>query len=165
MRYISQNAQFSSCGLYRYNLERTWAKGTGRVLFIGLNPSTANDQIDDPTIRRCVSFSRTWGYCAMEIVNLFAYRATHFSDLKKTKDPIGLYNDRWIAAAYQKKADIVVACWGNHGNYLQRSNTIKLQFKNLHCIKLNKTLQPAHPLYQKRDLNPLPMFGAKNSST
>ena len=88
----------------------------------------------------------------------------HFTDLKNTKDPIGHYNDRWIKAAYQK-ADIIVACWGNHGNYLQRSNTIKLQFKNLHCIKLNKTLQPAHPLYQKRDLNPLPMFDAKNAST
>ncbi len=164
MRYISQNAQFSSCGLYRYNLERTWAKGSGRVLFIGLNPSTANDQIDDPTIRRCVSFSRTWGYQAMEIVNLFAYRATHFTDLKNTKDPIGHCNDKWITAAYQK-ADIVIACWGNHGSYLQRSNDIKHQFKKLHCIKLNKTLQPAHPLYQKKDLNPSPMLGAKSLST
>ena len=157
MHYTSQNARFSSCGRYRYNLERSWKGGKGRVLFIALNPSTADDQTDDPTTRRCVSFAHTWGYQKMEIVNLFAYRATYFNDLKNVAHPIGYYNDGWIAAGYDN-ADLVIACWGSHGNYLQRGDAIRNRFKTLHCINCNKTQQPSHPLYQKGDLKPLPML-------
>ena len=66
MQYVSKNAQFSLCKRYRYSLERSWNGGEGRVLFIGLNPSTADHKKDDPTIRRCVGFAKSWGFNGME---------------------------------------------------------------------------------------------------
>lgn len=156
MQYVSQKARFSSCKRYRYRLEREWNEGRGTVLFIGLNPSTADHRRDDPTIRRCVRFARDWGYRRMQIVNLFAYRATYPEDLLTAADPVGSSNDRWISSSH-KEADLTVACWGNHGMHLQRDRIIRKRLDRLHCLRMNRSQQPAHPLYLKASLRPRPM--------
>jgi hypothetical protein len=155
MQYVSQKARFSSCRRYRYSLERTWDGGKGRVLFIGLNPSTADHKKDDPTIRRCVGFAKSWGFSGMEIVNLFAYRATFPTDLLKAEEPVGKYNDKWIRKAH-RRCDQAIACWGSTGSFLDRSERIANSLEDLHCIKINQDWQPAHPLYLKADLHPFP---------
>lgn len=156
MQYVSQKARFSRCRRYRYSLERRWANGDGKVLFIGLNPSTADQRQDDPTIRRCVGFAKSWGYAAMEIVNLFAFRATYPNDLKRAADPIGPANDRWIRTAIEN-CDLKIACWGSAGQFKQRGQIIRQTYSGLKCLRLNQSQQPAHPLYLKADLTPIPL--------
>ena len=148
---VNKNAIFSDCRKYRYALSRTWNGKKKTILFIGLNPSTANEKIDDPTIRRCINYAQNWGYGSLLMVNLFAYRATMPSELKNVKNPIGNDNDLHIIEL-SKKADIAVAAWGNEGNLLNRDKEVKKILPNLMCLKINKSGQPAHPLYQKKDL-------------
>jgi len=148
---VNKNATFSDCQKYRYALSRTWNGKKKTILFIGLNPSTANEKIDDPTIRRCINYAQNWGYGSLLMVNLFAYRATMPSELKNVKNPIGNDNDLHIIEL-SKKADIAVAAWGNEGNLLNRDKEVKKILPNLMCLKINKSGQPSHPLYQKKDL-------------
>ena len=148
---VNKNATFSDCRKYRYALSRTWNGKKKTILFIGLNPSTANEKIDDPTIRRCINYAQNWGYGSLLMVNLFAYRATMPSELKNVKNPIGNDNDLHIIEL-SKKADIAVAAWGNEGSLLNRDKEVKKILPNLMCLKINKSGQPAHPLYQKKDL-------------
>ena len=151
MSFIYKNATFSSCRTYRYSLSRIWDKKKKYVLFIGLNPSTANEESDDPTIRRCVNYAKNWGYGGFMMVNLFAYRTALPSKLKKVKYPVGQNNDKYIVTL-SKKADITVAAWGNNGNLYSRDKQILNLVPNLKCLKVNKSGQPAHPLYLKKDL-------------
>jgi len=148
---VNKNATFSDCRKYRYALSRTWNGKKKTILFIGLNPSTANEKIDDPTIRRCINYAQNWGYGSLLMVNLFAYRATMPSELKNVKNPIGNDNDLHIIEL-SKKADIAVAAWGNEGTLLNRDKEVKKILPNLMCLKINKSGQPSHPLYQKKDL-------------
>ena len=148
---VNKNATFSDCRKYRYGLSRTWNGKKKTILFIGLNPSTANEKIDDPTIRRCINYAQNWGYGSLLMVNLFAYRATIPSELKNVKNPIGNDNDLHIIELL-KKADIAVAAWGNEGTLLNRDKEVKKILPNLMCLKINKSGQPSHPLYQKNDL-------------
>jgi len=148
---VNKNATFSDCRKYRYALSRTWNGKKKAILFIGLNPSTADEKIDDPTIRRCINYAKNWGYGSLLMVNLFAYRATMSSELKNVKNPIGNDNDLHIIEL-SKKADLAVAAWGNEGFFLNRDKEIKKILPNLMCLKINKSGQPAHPLYQKKDL-------------
>jgi len=148
---VNKNATFSDCRKYRYALSRTWNDKKKTILFIGLNPSTANEKIDDPTIRRCINYAQNWGYGSLLMVNLFAYRATLPSELKNVKNPIGNDNDLQIIEL-SKKADIAVAAWGNEGTLLNRDKEVKKILPNLMCLKINKSGQPSHPLYQKKDL-------------
>jgi hypothetical protein len=148
---VNKNAIFSDCRKYRYALSRTWNGKKKTILFIGLNPSTADEKIDDPTIRRCINYAQNWGYGSLLMVNLFAYRATLPSELKNVKNPIGNDNDLHILEL-SKKADLTVAAWGNEGFLLNRDKVVKKLIPNLMCLKINKSGQPAHPLYQKKDL-------------
>ena len=148
---VNKNATFSDCRKYRYGLSRTWNGKKKTILFIGLNPSTANEKIDDPTIRRCINYAQNWGYGSLLMVNLFAYRATIPTELKNVKNPIGNDNDLHIIEL-SKKADLAVAAWGNEGSLLNRDKEVKKILPNLMCLKINKSGQPAHPLYQKKDL-------------
>ena len=148
---VNKNATFSDCRKYRYALSRTWNGKKKTILFIGLNPSTADEKIDDPTIRRCINYAQNWGYGSLLMVNLFAYRATMPSELKNVKNPIGNDNDLHIIEL-SKKADIAVAAWGNEGSLLNRDKEVKKILPNLMCLKINKSGQPSHPLYQKKDL-------------
>ncbi len=143
---MQRTARFSPCSRYRYSLSRTWDKSLPRVLFIGLNPSTADDQCDDPTVRRCIGFAQRWGYGGLILVNLFAYRTTDPTGLTEVNDPVGPDNDRWIAIE-QTRAERVVAAWGNHGVLLNRDNAVLENLTQVYCLGITKPGCPRHPLY------------------
>ena len=177
MKYVSQGAQISHDGKYRYLLWREWrlhpkpakwfwwknedgspcVDGANQpigepetCLFIMLNPSTADAETDDPTIRRCVGFAADWGYDRVEIVNLFAYRATSpqtLLGLKHGDDPVGERNQDIFGFA-ARNAHLVVCAWGSHGSYLGQDETTRGWFtREAYC--LGRTLKgfPKHPLY------------------
>ncbi len=159
---MKRGAKFSADRRYRYALWRIWNESQKIVLFIGLNPSMADETKDDPTIRRCCQFVKDWGYGGMVMVNLFAFCATDFRDLKAAIDPVGAETDRWIQSPCQEAA-VVVAVWGNHGAYHNRAQIIRQRIPELWCISMNVTGEPAHPLYLKKtaQLQRLPL-GAKS---
>ena len=92
---MKTDAKFSACRKYRYALWRTWDESKPNVMIIGLNPSTADENENDPTITRCINFAKSWGYGGVCVTNLFAYCATVPSDMKASNDPIGSENDSW----------------------------------------------------------------------
>jgi hypothetical protein len=149
-----RGAVLSQCTQYRYLLWRVWQPNQRLVAFVGLNPSTADEQRDDPTIRRCVSFAKTWGYGGMIVANLFAYRATLPSELRIAFDPIGPENDDYLNILTTQCA-LVVACWGNHGTYLTRDNAVQRLFINLYALDLTKSGAPRHPLYVRGTATPI----------
>ena len=156
---IIKTAILSPEKLYRYVLSRVWDDAKEIVNFIGLNPSIADDTIDDPTIRRCVAFAKSWGYGGLYMTNLFAYRATDFANLlkaeKEGKDPVGHENDKWIKSV-ANQADKVVFVWGTKGVHNNRDKKVIDMFENRYCIKLSKNGEhPRHPLYLKSNLTPI----------
>jgi len=148
-------ADISFCGVYRYSLSRIWDESKPYVLFIGLNPSTADENKDDPTIKRCVDYAKRWGYGGLKMANLFAYRATQPSDLKKAKNPIGVDNDSYIKQL-SNNAGITIVAWSDDGIYLDRDKEVIKFIDNPMCLNINKSGQPSHPLYQKKTLKPKP---------
>ena len=125
---VERDATFSKDGLYRYRLGRTWGEcggssGSGALLVIGLNPSTADGERDDPTIRRCIDFARRWGHTSLVITNLFAHRATNPRALMDVDDPVGPKNDQWLIEE-AKRATQVLCAWGNGGKLLQRDKAV-----------------------------------------
>jgi len=150
MSTIKKSAVFSNCRKYRYSLTRSWNSADGYVLFIGLNPSIADETIDDPTLTRCINFAKDWGYGGLIMVNLFAYMSTYPTDLKKVKLPIGNNNNKHILKNHQK-SQLTVAAWGNDGCFLKRDKEVLKIICNPMCLNINKSGQPAHPLYQKKD--------------
>lgn len=149
-------AYLSHCRRYRYALWRTWDNTKPFVLFIGLNPSTADETSDDPTLVRCINFAKDWGYGGVCMANLFAYRATQPQAMKNASDPIGKDNNKWLKKL-SKQAGIVIAAWGNDGTYLGRSYEVQPLIAGMHCLKINKSGQPAHPLYQPSAAKPVLM--------
>ena len=152
---MKKDAKFSGCRKYRYFLWRVWDQSKSHVMFVGLNPSTADEIEDDHTLIRCMNYARSWGYGGVCMANLFAFRATEPEVMFAAHDPIGRDNDSWLIELSQKAA-IVVAAWGNSGSFKGRSNEVKQLLSNLHCLKINKSGEPAHPLYQKASLQPVP---------
>ena len=106
--YSRTGAEFDPTGAYRYSLWREWDARAPAVAFVMLNPSTADAARDDPTIRRCASFARSWGYGSLEVVNLFAYRASEPKRLRQTPDPIGPANDDYLVDAADRVQTVVV---------------------------------------------------------
>lgn len=153
---MKADAKLSDCRNYRFALWRTWDDSKPFAMIIGLNPSTADEVNDDPTLTRCINFAKSWGYGGVCMTNLFAYRATDPKDMKAQRDPIGVENDMWLTKL-ANDAGIVVAAWGNDGSYLNRSNMVVEMLPNLHYLKMNKSGEPAHPLYLKADLIPVLM--------
>ena len=156
-RFSNSGAVFSDCRKYRYALWRMWDEKKPLVMIIGLNPSTADEMGNDPTITRCISFARSWEYGAVCVTNLFGFRATAPSELKAYHDPIGKENDTWVHEM-SKEAAITVAAWGNHGKFLNRSVEFLSSLDQLHFIQMNKSGEPSHPLYLKAELKPFPMI-------
>lgn len=153
---MKTDAIFSDCRQYRFALWRTWNEQKPYAMIIGLNPSTADESKNDPTITRCINFAQAWGYGGLCMVNLFAYRATVPAVMMAAKEPVGADNDQWLSRL-ASDAGIVVAAWGNDGRFLDRSAQVKDLLSDLHCLKMNKSGEPAHPLYLKAELKPLPM--------
>ncbi len=150
-----RTAELSDDGVYRYALERRWQAELGlqselAVLFVMLNPSTADESADDPTVRRCVSFASSWGYTGVQVGNLFAFRATDPGRLKVATDPIGPENDAWIVRQAQSAA-LIVAAWGTHGDYLDRGSAVlallRATGRPVYCLGVTRSGQPRHPLY------------------
>lgn len=142
--------------MYRYLLWRQWA-GTDRlVLFVALNPSTADERQDDPTIRRCKGYASDWGATGFMVANLFAYRATLPADLLTAVAPIGPQNDQLLVEV-AKLSTLVIACWGNHGTHQGRSDAVRRLLPSLHSLRTNKTGEPCHPLYLPAGLKPIPL--------
>lgn len=143
-------AIFSRDRTHRYLLWRTW-DGPGRlVLFVGLNPSVADERTDDPTIRRCIGFARREGGSGVMVANLFSYCATDPADLKKATSPVGRANDRWLLAS-KALANTTVVCWGNHGRHRQRSSEVLPRLGQVHCFGKTGLGEPKHPLYLRAD--------------
>ena len=141
-----RSAGFSRCGRYRYWLRRIWDPALTHCVFIGLNPSTADATEDDPTLRRCISFARKWGYGSLLMVNLFSLRATDPSVLKLAADPVGPRTDLWLRRA-TAETDTIVAAWGNGGLLMNRAMTVHQMLKNPYCLGLTALGMPRHPLY------------------
>lgn len=156
----SADAILSACGTYRYRLSRHWPLGTGTALFIMLNPSTADASQDDPTIRKCTNYARAWGFARLEVVNLFAYRATRPADLRAALDSaVGPDNDDHIRAA-TRSADLVVAAWGAWKFAEPRAREVRRivePIAMLHYLALSKSGAPCHPLYLRNNLKPTPL--------
>jgi len=145
---------FSPCRTYRYTLWREWIGGSGYAMFVGLNPSTADETQDDPTIRRCIAFSKAWGYSGYCMTNLFAFRATDPAVMKRHPEPIGDFNDAWLLSC-AAGAGVVVAAWGTHGTHLGRDAGVRRLLRGLHYLRLTKDGHPAHPLYLPKTLTPV----------
>ena len=142
-------AEFSDDRAYRYLLGRRVSKSKRRLLFVMLNPGTADETHNDPTIRRCIGFAERWDFGMLEVANLFAYRTSYVAELRHAEDPIGPGNDLWINRALAS-ADRVVLAWGNHGSYMGRSHQVMRFISGLtrpYHLGLNKTGEPKHPLY------------------
>lgn len=152
MTPINQGAEFSKCGRYRYKLWRTLNVGSGSVLFVMLNPSTADADKDDPTIRRCVDFTHRWGYRKLYVGNLFALRSTDPSTLWTTEDPVG--PDNVSALRYMADQCAAVVCaWGNHGAWHLTGAWMRHRLSKylLFHLGLCKNGEPKHPLYLRAD--------------
>ena len=137
-----------------YVLSRIWDESKPLVVIIGLNPSTADEKDDDNTIKKCINFSKNWGYGGLYMLNLFAFRATAPSDMFNASSPIGEENSKYIEK-YSKLSDKVICAWGNNGNFKNRSKEVLLNIENKFYLKLNKTGEPAHPLYLNKNLIPI----------
>ena len=132
-----KNAIFSPCRRYRYALWRTWDQNKPSVLFIGLNPSTADETNDDPTLTRCINYAKYWGYGSVCIANIFAYRATKPKELFARKRIIGKENNHWLFKL-AIDADLVIAAWGNHGQYKKQSFACAINVQTITLFKINK---------------------------
>jgi hypothetical protein len=150
---IQKGATVSPCGAYRYQLWRVWDDSLPRVLFVMLNPSTADAETDDPTIRKCVKYAKAWGYGSLEVVNLFALRSTDPNKLLKHEAPIpwpendqyileSAYRSERIMAAWSRHKAVTVGARGSHVKAL-----LSLHGFDLYCLRTTKAGQPWHPLY------------------
>lgn len=146
-------ATFSPDRTYRYTLTRTWGDSPPAV-WVMCNPSTADAFKVDPTIRRCMTFSKAWHAGGIIVLNLFALRSTDPKNLYTHGDPIGLLNDDVIAGYFPVDVPVlgpVVAAWGAHGTHRNRGHLIRrlliARGARPLCLGLTKAGQPRHPLY------------------
>ena len=154
----AKDALISPCGKYRYWLTRRWADGPALLPIVMLNPSTADAAVDDPTIRRCMSFARREGFGGVFVINLFAFRATSPDDMRASADPVGPDNDYWTIRVLKGARAInipILAAWGAHGDHRSRANYVR-GMANMHgarltCLGTTKQGHPRHPLYVKGD--------------
>jgi len=152
-------AVYSDCMAYRYRLTRVWGAGQRRVVFVMLNPSTATELQNDPTVERCERRARALGFDGFAVANIFAYRATDPRVMRAAADPIGPDNDAAIAAL-AVWADVVICAWGRHGACQGRGRTVEAALRGaghaLQHLGLTKAGEPRHPLYLGYDRQPEP---------
>jgi hypothetical protein len=158
--YVTCSAVLSPCQQYRYELIRSWGKGDW-LAWIGLNPSTADGTEDDPTIRRCVGFSKRFGFAGMVMLNLFAYRSTDPRGmLAQGVNAIGPDNDKHLIQ-WALACPVVVAAWGAPGVLLGRDLQVQKMLGgvgcSLHCLGKNNSGTPKHPLYLANE-TPLQLY-------
>ncbi len=159
---IKTEAVFSPCMAYRYWLEGKWSDSPALIVWM-LNPSTADQSRLDPTIAGLIKRAKAWGYGAVVVINLFAYRATDPGDMKKAADPIGPANDLFTDIALARAYDSgfpVICGWGNHGGHMERSDWARAiaaeRGASLAAFNITASGQPQHPLYIPHDIRPQP---------
>ena len=152
MKHGCQQAYFSDCRSYRYSLTRDVAPltGEGTCVFVMLNPSTADETEDDPTIRRCIDFARRWGFARLKVVNLYAYRATDPRELRGATDPVGPDNDCTLSKVFGA-SDLTVAAWGVHAEPERVAEVMRWPVRPRVALGLTKSGAPRHPLYVRAD--------------
>ena len=158
---IKKSAILSISREYRYLLSRIWKPEKGIICFIGLNPSTADENTDDRTITRCIRYADSWGYGGMRMLNLFAYRATKPNDMYEAHGPIGIDNDMYVKL-YSEKSVMSILAWGAGPSYSYDKMMFNLRIEkvmplihNPHYLAFTKKGQPRHPLYLKKNLKPI----------
>ncbi len=143
-------AIYSDCEKYRYMLTRTWNAAGRSVLFIMLNPSTATEVQNDPTVERCERRARALGFGSFRVNNIFAWRDTDPQNMRAASDPVGPANDRLIRESCNW-ADQIICAWGTHGAYLDRGTQVSDMLlstgRPLFHFGLTKSGHPKHPLY------------------
>lgn len=160
---MKKGAIIDPTGTYRYLLTRTWDESKQPVVFIMLNPSTADAEEDDPTIRRCINFAKKWGCGGIRVVNVFAYRATAPKKLLEAKDPVGPNNHSYIVEALTS-AGIIIAAWGAVGPKCKEPyDKIMDAMKEagaqvIYSLGHTKNGMPRHPLYIRSDTTPKPFI-------
>lgn len=141
---------------YRWRLWREWDAEKPTCAFLMLNPSTADETEDDQTIRRCVDYAKRWGYGRLEVVNLFAYRASKPEELRTVEDPIGSKNDDVLREVCDP-GTFVVAAWGGFDEYRDRAIEVaEMLDVEIHALGTTKGGHPLHPSRQPADLDPVP---------
>lgn len=145
-------AEFSRCRNYRYALWRIWDHEKPKVMFIGLNPSTANEISDDPTIRRVKTMAMKWGFGGVYMANLFAFVSAYPEELLKCADPIA-DNDEWLSKIAAECTEVIFA-WGNFKGAQERAPAVIAMFPQAKALHINKNGSPKHPLYVKGDTVP-----------
>lgn len=166
------DAIISECGTYRHQLTRRWNGGSGTVAFVMLNPSTADAETDDQTVRRCVDYAQRWGYGALVVGNVFAYRATDPTDLRQRlrsfgeERTVGPHNDAHLRNIADV-ADRVVVAWGNHGSLAGRGVEVIALLADadadaeLYALGMTERGHPRHPSRLPADLEPQPFASLK----
>lgn len=164
---------FSECRKYRYTLWREFYpvratnppllpiegnKAHNYLMVIGLNPSTADETKDDPTIRKCIGFAKLWGFGALCMTNLFAWRDTKPENMKKATNPIGEDNQHHLLKC-ASGAGWILAAWGKDGRFINQDLTVRQWLgdisRQLHCLRINKDGSPMHPLYVPYSTQPI----------
>lgn len=158
---MERSATFSPDRRYRYVLQRTWDRNKELCAFICLNPSTADENIDDPTVKKCMKYCMRWGYGTFYMLNLFAFRATNPKEMLSQDDPIGPENDKAIHIV-AIHAHLVVVAWGVHGAHRQRDEQVldMLKDRDVACLRTTKDVMPKHPLYCRDDCQ---LFGYRKN--
>jgi hypothetical protein len=154
----ASTAVYSPCEAYRYLLTRVWNPEGGKALFVMLNPSTATEVQNDPTVERCERRARALGFGAFRVTNIFAFRATDPRVMRAVADPIGPGNDAAIADSAQGWADRIICAWGTHGAHLGRGAQVERLLRDtgrpLFTLGLSQGGHPKHPLYIGYDRQP-----------
>jgi hypothetical protein len=154
----ASTAVYSPCEAYRYLLTRVWNPDGEKALFVMLNPSTATEVQNDPTVERCERRARALGFGAFRVTNIFAFRATDPRVMRAMADPIGPGNDAAIADSAQGWADRIICAWGTHGAHLGRGaqveHLLRATGRPLFTLGLSQGGHPKHPLYIGYDRQP-----------
>ena len=157
---MNSGAIFSADRFYRYSLFRYWNPNLPKLTYVLLNPSRADEVMDDPTVKRCVVRAFLLDFGAIEIVNLFAMRSTYPYSLVTAPDPIGPLNEISIANAI-RNSKLTICGWGKNGKLRDQGEIVLNQIRFLgqipHALKLNKDGSPQHPLYLSYKIKPFPM--------
>lgn len=151
-------AIYSDCERYRYMLTRIWQPDGQRALFVMLNPSTATEVQNDPTVERCERRARALGFGSFRVTNIFAWRDTDPKKMRAAADPVGPENDVAISESADW-ADRIICAWGTHGEHLERGPAVERLLRAtglpLYHLGLTKAGHPKHPLYIGYDKQPM----------
>ncbi len=149
--FVRSDAVLSDDGQYRYLLTRTWQPDVVKATFVMLNPSTADASVDDPTIRRCIGFARSWGMGGIAVLNLYALRSTDPEALWSHPDPVGPENDEWLRTAGEDSPwhgkGPLIAAWGAHARPDRVARFLELVERPVEALHVTKAGAPGHPLY------------------